>query len=103
MEKLRTIPGVVDVGTNFEVSQPELRVTVDRVRAADLGVPIDSLAANLRTLVGGEEVTTIKQGDNQYNVQLRLDEQFRDAAREARKPADSCQRPARSESATSRN
>ena len=78
MEKLRTIPGVVDVGTNFELSQPELRVNVDRVRAADLGVSIDSLAANLRTLVGGEDVTTIKQGDNQYNVQLRLDEQFRD-------------------------
>jgi len=78
MEKLRTVPGVVDVGTNFELSQPELRVTVDRVRAADLGVSIDSLAATMRTLVGGEDVTTIKQGDNQYNVQLRLDEQFRD-------------------------
>jgi len=78
MEKMRTVPGVVDVGTNFELSQPELRVNVDRVRAADLGVSIDSLAANLRTLVGGEEVTTIKQGDNQYSVQLRLDEQFRD-------------------------
>ncbi|HET9942684.1 MAG TPA: efflux RND transporter permease subunit, partial [Terriglobia bacterium] len=78
MEKLRTIPGVVDVGTNFELSQPELRVSVDRVRAADFGLQIDSLAANLRTLVGGEDVTTIKQGDNQYFVQLRLDEQFRD-------------------------
>jgi HAE1 family hydrophobic/amphiphilic exporter-1 len=78
MEKLRTIPGVVDVGTNFELSQPELRVNVDRIRAADLGVSIDSLAANLRTLVGGEQVSTIKQGDNQYEVQLRLDEQFRD-------------------------
>jgi HAE1 family hydrophobic/amphiphilic exporter-1 len=78
MEKLRTVPGVVDVGTNFELSQPELRVSVDRVRAADFGVAIDSLAANLRTLVGGEDVTTIKQGDNQYFVQLRLDEQFRD-------------------------
>jgi HAE1 family hydrophobic/amphiphilic exporter-1 len=78
MEKLRSMPYVVDVGTNFELSQPELRVNVDRVRAADLGVSIDSLAANLRTLVGGEEVTTIKQGDNQYEVQLRLDEQFRD-------------------------
>ena len=78
MDKLLEVPGVVDVGTNFEVSQPELRVNVDRVRAADLGVSIDSLAANLRTLVGGEDVTTIKQGDNQYNVQLRLDEQFRD-------------------------
>ena len=78
MEKLRSMPTVVDVGTNFDVSQPELRVNVDRVRAADLGVSIDSLAANLRTLVGGEQVTTIKQGDNQYEVQLRLDEQFRD-------------------------
>jgi HAE1 family hydrophobic/amphiphilic exporter-1 len=67
----------VDVGTNFELSQPELRVNVDRVRAADLGVSIDWLAANLRTLVGGEDITTIKQGDNQYFVQLRLDEQFR--------------------------
>lgn len=76
--KLKTMPGVVDVGTNFELTQPELRVNVDRVRAADLGVAIDSLAANLRTLVGGEEVTTLKQGDNQYQVQLRLDEQFRD-------------------------
>jgi HAE1 family hydrophobic/amphiphilic exporter-1 len=78
MQKLRTVPGIVDVGTNFELTQPELRVNVDRVRAADLGVAIDSLAANLRTLVGGEEVTTLKQGDFQYQVQLRLDEQFRD-------------------------
>jgi HAE1 family hydrophobic/amphiphilic exporter-1 len=78
MTKLKEIPGVVDVGTNFDLSQPELRVNVDRVRAADLAVSIDSLAANLRTLVGGEDVTTIKQGDIQYNVQLRLDEQFRD-------------------------
>ena len=78
MDKVRTIPGIVDIGTNFDLSQPELRVNVDRVRAADLGVSIDSLAANLRTLVGGENVTTIKQGDNQYDVQLRLDEQFRD-------------------------
>jgi HAE1 family hydrophobic/amphiphilic exporter-1 len=51
---------------------------VDRVRAADLGVAIDSLAANLRTLVGGEEVSNLRQGDRQYEVQLRLDEQFRD-------------------------
>ena len=38
MDKVRTIPGVVDVDTNFEPTQPELRVTVDRARAADLGV-----------------------------------------------------------------
>ncbi len=44
MDKVRTIPGVVDVDSNFEPTQPELHITVDRARAADLGVNIDSLA-----------------------------------------------------------
>src|SRR5438876_8837063 len=54
-EKIRTINGVVDVDSNAEPTQPELRVAVNRARAADLGVNIESLATNLRTLVGGEE------------------------------------------------
>jgi HAE1 family hydrophobic/amphiphilic exporter-1 len=77
MEKMLTINGVVDVDSNFEPTQPELRVTVDRARAADLGVNIDSLATNLRTLVGGEEVSQFKDGDDQIAVRLRLDEPFR--------------------------
>ncbi|MBZ5556797.1 MAG: efflux RND transporter permease subunit [Acidobacteriia bacterium] len=79
MDKVRTIPGVVDVDTNFEPTQPELRITVDRARAADLGVNIDSLANNLRTLVGGEEVSEFKDGDDQFKVLLRLDEPYRNA------------------------
>jgi HAE1 family hydrophobic/amphiphilic exporter-1 len=75
--KVRTIPGVVDVDTNFEPTQQELRVNIDRVRAADLGVSIDSLASSLRVLVGGEEVSKYKDGDDQFEVKLRLDEQFR--------------------------
>ncbi len=77
MKKVRTINGVVDVDSNFEPTQPELQITVDRARAADLGVNIDSLATNLRTLVGGEEVTEFKDGDDQIIVRLRLDEPFR--------------------------
>jgi hydrophobic/amphiphilic exporter-1 (mainly G- bacteria), HAE1 family len=77
MDRVREIPGVVDVDTNFEPTQPELRVNVDRARAADLGVNIDSLANNLRTLVGGEEVSEYKDGDDQFKVVLRLDEPYR--------------------------
>ena len=77
MDKVRTIPGVVDVDTNFEATQPELRINVDRARAADLGVNIDSLANNLRTLVGGEEISEFKDGDDQFKVTLRLDEPYR--------------------------
>ena len=77
MDKVRTIPGVVDVDTNFEATQPELRINVDRARAADLGVNIDTLANSLRTLVGGEEVSEYKDGDDQFKVLLRLDEPYR--------------------------
>jgi HAE1 family hydrophobic/amphiphilic exporter-1 len=78
LDKIRTIPGVVDVNSNYEATQQELRVIVDRVRAADLGVQIDTLANNIRTLVGGQVLDTqFKQGDEQYEVLLRLDEQFR--------------------------
>jgi HAE1 family hydrophobic/amphiphilic exporter-1 len=80
MDKVRDIPGVVDVDTNFEPTQPELRITVDRARAADLGVNIDTLADNLRTLVGGEEVSEYKDGDDQFKVLLRLDEPYRNSA-----------------------
>jgi HAE1 family hydrophobic/amphiphilic exporter-1 len=80
MDKVREIPGVVDVDTNFEPTQPELRITVDRARAADLGVNIDSLANSLRTLVGGEEVSEFKDGDDQFKVLLRLDEAHRNSA-----------------------
>jgi len=77
MEKVKEIPGVADVDSNFDFTKPELRVNVDRARSADLGVPIDSLATNLRTLVGGEQISTFKDGDDQYDVMLRLDEPFR--------------------------
>ncbi len=77
LAKVKEIPGVADVDSNFDFTKPELRVNVDRARSADLGVPIDSLATNLRTLVGGEEVSKFKDGDDQYGVVLRLDEQFR--------------------------
>jgi len=77
MGKVRTIPGVVDVDTNFEPTQQELRINADRVRAADLGVSIDSLASSLRLLVGGEEVSRYKEGDDQFIVRLRLDEPYR--------------------------
>ncbi len=77
MDKIRTIRGVVDVDTGFEATQPELRVNIDRARAADLGVNIDSLASSLRVLVGGEEVSKFKEGDDQFVIRLRLEEAYR--------------------------
>jgi HAE1 family hydrophobic/amphiphilic exporter-1 len=77
LEKVKEIDGVTDADTSFEATQPEMRITVDRERAADLGVSVDTLSSTMRTLVGGEEVSKFKDGDEQFSVRLRLDEPFR--------------------------
>jgi HAE1 family hydrophobic/amphiphilic exporter-1 len=77
---MRTVPGLVDVDSSVDLTKPELRIAVDRARAADLGVAIDALGADLRTLMSGDEVSKFKDGDDQYSVQLRLDEPFRTPA-----------------------
>src|SRR2546426_2233326 len=82
VEKLKASPGIVDVRSNYETTQQEIRVLIDRVRAADLGVQIDRLATDIRTLVGGQVLDTqFKQDDEEYEVLLRLDEPFRDPSR----------------------
>src|SRR5262249_39297578 len=78
IDRLKKVPGFVEVDTNFEATQQELRVETDRVRAADLGVNLDTLAGNLRTLVAGEQVSRFRDGDLEDDVTLRLDEQFRE-------------------------
>lgn len=77
LARIKTIKGITDADTSFETTQPELRVTIDRQRAADIGVPLESVSSSLRTFVGGEEVSKFKDGDDQYSVRLRLDEPFR--------------------------
>ena len=79
--KIRQIDGVTDSDTSFEPTQPELRINIDRQRAADLGAPLDTVSSTMRTLVGGEEVSKFKDGDEQYSVYVRLDDQFRKDAR----------------------
>jgi HAE1 family hydrophobic/amphiphilic exporter-1 len=73
----RTIPGIVDADTSIALRKPEVRVEIDRNRTSELGVGIDSLAMSLRTMVGGQEVTKYKEGDEQYKVVLRLMEDYR--------------------------
>src|SRR5262249_27776605 len=71
VERVKTIPGVVDMDTSMNVGKPELSVQVDRPKAADLGVQIGDAAEALRLLVGGDQVTTYNEGGEQYEVHLR--------------------------------
>lgn len=80
--ELARTPGVRDLESSYEPGKPELRVHINRAKAADLGVNVASIATALRTLVGGDpQATTYREGDDRYDVQLRVQKQFRDSAR----------------------
>ncbi len=78
LDRLKSEPGVVDLDSTYEVGKPELRAVINRDKASDLGVTAASVATALRTLVGGDEqVTTYREGDQRYDVMLRVEEQDR--------------------------
>ena len=79
-EQLRRIApgiGVVDADTTLKLDKPELRVEIDRARAAALGVSTDDIASALRIMVGGDDrVSRFRDPtvNDDYDVQLRLAE-----------------------------
>ncbi len=77
MARMRETPGLVDVDSSAAVRRPEVRVKIDRERAADLGVRAGEVAAALRTMVGGEPISKIREGAEQYDLWLRLEPEDR--------------------------
>ena len=79
-EKIRTIPGLVDLDTSLKADQPVLDIAVRRDAASDLGLSASQIAAALRTLVAGQTVGNWRAPDDQtYNVNVRLAPDARNA------------------------
>ena len=69
--------GIVDIDTSLKLNKPELRVKIDRERAADLGVDTSDISTSLRLMVGGEDQASRFRDESMnedYDVQLRLSE-----------------------------
>src|SRR5216684_4605392 len=75
--RARAIKGLTNVDTDLRVNKPELRVTFDRDRAEDLGVPVRDVAAALQTFLGGRRVSTFTRNDKLYYVKVQLDPSHR--------------------------
>ncbi len=75
--RLKQIPGAVDADTSSVVGKPEVTVTIDREKAADLGVQVQDVAGALRLLVGGLKVSTYEERGEQYEVHARALEKYR--------------------------
>ena len=77
------ISGIVDVDTTLRLTKPELRVVIDRDRAADMGVDASDIAGSLRLMVGGDdEVSRFRDSKaaEDYDVEVRLAGAHRDRA-----------------------
>lgn len=72
--------GLLDAQVSIQLNRPELRLQVDRQRAADLNVDVQTIASATRLMVGGDErVSRFHDGEvnEDYDVQLRLADGFR--------------------------
>ncbi|MDR2014345.1 MAG: efflux RND transporter permease subunit [Azoarcus sp.] len=65
-------PGFVAPDTDLQLTKPELAVSVDRDKAADLGIPIAVIGQTLETMLGGRQVTRYKQNAEQYDVIVQV-------------------------------
>ena len=77
LARLKTVPNVVDADTSLVYGKPELRVEIDRQRAADLGVRVSDIATALNTMIAGQVVSSFPSGGEQYDVRLRASQEFR--------------------------
>ena len=73
IERMKSIPGIVDVDSSINIGNPEIQIKILRDKASDLGVSVTDVASALRLMVSGEQdITKYKEGDELYEVRLRV-------------------------------
>jgi len=68
LDEIAKNPGILSPDVDLRLNKPELRVEVDRVKSAELGVNVDAVARAIETMLGGRVVTRYKKDAEQYDV-----------------------------------
>jgi len=68
LDEMAKNPGILSPDVDLRLNKPELRITVNRERAADLGVGVDVVARAIETMLGGRAVTRYKRDAEQFDV-----------------------------------
>jgi hydrophobe/amphiphile efflux-1 (HAE1) family protein len=71
-QKLAASGAVIDLDTDYQVGMPELRISPDRPRAADLGISVEKVAQTINAMVGGLRVGKYSTEGRRIDVRLRL-------------------------------
>jgi len=82
IEGLKAQKGYVDLDVSYRGGKPELAINIDRDRAADLGVPMATIAMTMRSLMANDKVSELTSKGKRYDVRMKLDEAFRQQAQD---------------------
>jgi HAE1 family hydrophobic/amphiphilic exporter-1 len=74
--KVRTLPGLVDVTSDLQITQPQVSVQIDRNKASALGVTAEAIENTLYDAYGSRQVSTIFAPTNQYWVVMELEPRY---------------------------
>ena len=76
-KRIKDIPGLVDLADDFDRSRPELKVIIDRDKASRLGFRARDIASTVRTAFNGKKVSVFRDGTEEYDIWVQLDQSFR--------------------------
>ncbi len=74
---IKDIPGLVDLQDDYVKAKPEFVINVDREKAALLGLSTSSIGSTVRNAIYGVEVGTYREGDDDFDIKVRLPEENR--------------------------
>ena len=78
-DEIATNPGILGLDVDLRLNKPEISLEVDRERAADVGVPVETIARAVETAMGGRTVTQFKRQGEQYDVVVQTAAANRDS------------------------
>ena len=76
-QRIKNVPGLVDLTDDFDRSRPELKVLIDRDKASRLGLRAREIASTVRTAFNGKKVSVFRDGTEEYDIWVQLDQSFR--------------------------
>ncbi|GAB3748543.1 efflux RND transporter permease subunit [Lysobacter olei] len=77
LARMEQNPGLFSVDSDYKETRPQMRVDIDRQRAADLGVSVTAIGSALESMMGSRRVTTFVQDGEEYDVVVQAGKEGR--------------------------
>ena len=83
-ELVEKVPGAVDINLQQQINVPQVTIRIDRKRAARYGLKVGEVATDIATLLNGQTVSTVLEGQRTFDLYVRLENQARNSVRNIR-------------------